>query len=72
MLNGSIESKSDQMIAFPWQEIMQIGLGQLRLSPKDFWALSLRELNAMIGAYRPVFNGLNRQTLNALMQAYPD
>ncbi|MGU3574762.1 rcc01693 family protein [Brucellaceae bacterium C25G] len=72
MLSGSFESKSDQDNAFPWKEIMQIGLGQLRLAPKDFWAMSLLELHAMIGAHKSVFNGTDRQTLQALMHSYPD
>lgn len=72
MLNMRLESKSDLAIAFPWAEVMQIGLGQLRLAPKDFWVLSLRELNAMIGAHMPVVNVPDRQVLDALMQTYPD
>lgn len=72
MLNTRLESKSDPAPAFPWAEVMQIGLGQLRLAPKDFWALSLRELNAMIGAHMPVVNVPDRQVLDDLMQAYPD
>ncbi|MFK4824088.1 rcc01693 family protein [Paenochrobactrum sp. BZR 588] len=72
MLNTHFESKSDLDSAFPWADVMQIGLGQFRLAPKDFWALSLRELNAMIGAYQLKVNVPDRQTLNELMQAYPD
>lgn len=72
MLNKRFESKSDPATAFPWAEVMQIGLGQLRLAPKDFWALSLVELNAMIGVHMPVVNVPDRQVLDALMQAYPD
>ena len=32
--------------AFPWCAAMRFGLGTLRLSPRDFWAMTPRELAA--------------------------
>jgi uncharacterized phage protein (TIGR02216 family) len=59
---------------FPWAEAMQIGLGLLRLPPKDFWAMTPRELAAAIaglaGPPRP--EPLGPQDLATLMQRYPD
>ena len=34
------------MNAFPWKNAMKFGLGVLRLAPKDFWAMTPRELSA--------------------------
>ena len=34
---------------FPWADAMRFGLGKLRLSPRDFWAMTPRELAAAMG-----------------------
>jgi uncharacterized phage protein (TIGR02216 family) len=36
---------------FPWQQAMQFAFGQLRLSPKAFWSMTMHELNAAMAAY---------------------
>lgn len=55
---------------------MEAGLGALRLSPCDFWAMTPRELDAALkGAFGPrasVSEPLSRGDLAALMQRYPD
>ncbi len=53
---------------------MEAGLGTLRLSPKDFWAMTPRELDAALsGAFgHRAGQPLSRADLAALMQAYPD
>ncbi len=53
---------------------MEAGLGALRLAPKDFWAMSPRELDAALaGAFgHRAGEPLSRAGLAALMQAYPD
>ncbi|MEM1307266.1 MAG: phage tail assembly chaperone [Pseudomonadota bacterium] len=52
---------------------MQLGLGVLRLSPRDFWAMTPRELTAAAGLSQPTSAGrLGRSDLARLMQAYPD
>ena len=38
------------MTAFPWNAAMQFGFGVLKLSARDFWALTPRELAAAWGA----------------------
>jgi uncharacterized phage protein (TIGR02216 family) len=54
---------------FPWGRIMQLGMGHLRLSPHEFWRSTLREISNALGhPPRPLL----RQTLNALMEQYPD
>lgn len=49
---------------------MRAGLGDLRLSPREFWAATPREIAAAFdrgGGAAPA-----RADLEALMQAYPD
>lgn len=61
------------MSAFPWDEAMAFGLGVLRLPPKDFWAMTPRELaRAMEGVRGRSGGPLGREALNGLMAAYPD
>lgn len=54
---------------------MAFGLGKLRLSPDQFWAMSLREIDAAIEGYlgnsRTVTNP-SRTTINEMMAQYPD
>jgi uncharacterized phage protein (TIGR02216 family) len=47
---------------FPWASVIRFGLGRLRLHPEAFWALSLPELVALIGAG----DRRNPQPVNAL------
>ena len=54
-----------------WGALLRAGLRDLRLSPREFWALTPAELMLMLGldaAARP----LGRAGLEALMAAYPD
>lgn len=54
---------------------MAFGLGVLRLAPKDFWAMSLAELNAALaGATGVAWAGepISRNDLGALMRRFPD
>ncbi|MBB4065723.1 putative phage protein (TIGR02216 family) [Gellertiella hungarica] len=50
---------------------MHFGLGRLRLSPSDFWAMSPRELCAAAGPAREAA-GPDRPALDALMARFPD
>ncbi|MGL4813332.1 MAG: phage tail assembly chaperone [Beijerinckiaceae bacterium] len=58
---------------FDWDGVMAFGFGVLRLSPKDFWALSLDEIAA---AWRSIFGSAHalptRDAIAALMQQFPD
>jgi uncharacterized phage protein (TIGR02216 family) len=55
---------------FPWDDFMRLGLGTLRLSPRDFWAASPREIVAALPRAKRA--GLGRDGLFALMQRFPD
>lgn len=48
---------------------MQLGIGTLRLAPHDFWRCTLREL---VAALATPAAPLRRQTLDELMQKWPD
>ncbi|MFP5075728.1 rcc01693 family protein [Rhizobium sp. YIM 134829] len=56
---------------FPWEAVLHAGLGRLRLSPDQFWAMTPRELTA---ALTPpcTSSALRRGDLAALMAAFPD
>jgi uncharacterized phage protein (TIGR02216 family) len=54
---------------FPWSQLMRLGLGHLRLSLQEFWRSTLREISSATGVSS---SPLLRQTLNELMEHYPD
>ncbi|MBB3769809.1 putative phage protein (TIGR02216 family) [Angulomicrobium tetraedrale] len=59
--------------AFPWREAMAFGFGRLRLSSRDFWALTPREFAAAVEAVAgPARAPLDRTGLAALMARFPD
>lgn len=62
------------MTPFPWNEAMRLGFGVLRLSSREFWGLTPRELasafEALSGRSRSPAPG--RETLAGLMAAFPD
>lgn len=54
---------------------MAAGLGQLGLAPRDFWAMTPRELDAAVrGHYRlgAATTPLSRDALETLLATYPD
>jgi len=59
--------------ALPWDEAMSVGLGLLRLSPRDFWRMTPREL---AGALTPLAartaGAPSRGGLDELMRRFPD
>lgn len=58
---------------FPWDAVMAFGLGRLRLSPADFWAMTPRELAAAAdGVFGTRAEPLGRSGLKALMARFPD
>jgi uncharacterized phage protein (TIGR02216 family) len=58
---------------FPWREAIGFGLGVLRLSPPDFWAMTPRELACAIEALRGRAGApLDRAAFDELMTRYPD
>jgi uncharacterized phage protein (TIGR02216 family) len=54
---------------FPWTRFMELGIGVLRLSPKDFWNATPREIAAAFGG-PPL--PLQRSSFEDLMRRYPD
>jgi uncharacterized phage protein (TIGR02216 family) len=54
---------------FPWTRIMQLGLGVLRLPPKEFWNATPREIAA---AFPAAALPMARGSLEDLMKRYPD
>lgn len=62
------------MRAFPWDEAMRLGFGVMRLSSREFWGLTPRELAAALGGGPPGGRGAppSRAGLSELMRRYPD
>ncbi len=54
-----------------WRGLMHAGLNQLRLTPRDFWALTPAELQMMLGAQGGVAPMVRGQ-LDALLRDFPD
>ena len=54
-----------------WPALMRLGLRDLRLHPRDFWALTPLELMIMAGLERAP-GPLTRARLNELAARYPD
>ena len=58
---------------FPWRQAIGFGLGVLRLSPQQFWAMTPRELAYAIEAASGRGGApLPRAAFNELMKRYPD
>ena len=55
---------------FPWGPMMAMGLGTLRLSPRDFWAATPREIAAAFA--RTPRAALPRDVLEQLLEQFPD
>lgn len=51
---------------------MHAGLGQLRLSPQSFWAITMRELAFALGHLTSRDHTPSRHVLDTLMRAFPD
>lgn len=62
------------MTSFPWDEAMRFGFGVLRLSSREFWGLSPRELAAAFEARSGLSRGSapGRDALAGLMRRFPD
>ncbi len=59
------------MSGLDWAGLLRAGLGQLRLTPEQFWRLSPAELRIMLGA-EAAPAPLTRARLDELAAAYPD
>ena len=52
---------------------MAAGLGLLRLSPKEFWAMTPREFERAVSVFAPAETGApGRSEFAELMRAFPD
>ena len=61
------------MSAFPWDDAMRLGFGVLKLSSRDFWGLTPRELAAAFEALSgPRRSPPDREQLKTLMERFPD
>lgn len=61
------------MTAFPWREAMRLGFGVLRLSSREFWALTPRELSAAFEALSGRQTAApDRARLTTMMEQFPD
>lgn len=58
------------MSRFPWDRFMALGLGVLRLPPREFWAATPREIAAAFP--RSAAPEMPRAVLQSLMQRFPD
>ena len=61
--------------AFPFADAMAFGLGVLRLSPTDFWAMTIPELVAAVRGLRGrlgLGEPLPRRALARLIARFPD
>jgi uncharacterized phage protein (TIGR02216 family) len=53
--------------------VLAIGLGILRLAPKDFWAMTPRELAAAIrGLFGEIAAPIDRAAFDELARRFPD
>ncbi|MDN5928914.1 MAG: phage tail assembly chaperone [Hyphomicrobiales bacterium] len=58
---------------FPWDDVIHVGLGLLRLSPRDFWAMTPTEFAAAAGlSRRSSALPPTRTDLSRLMCEFPD
>lgn len=60
---------------FPWDQLIGMGLGRLRLSPRDFWTMTPRELASVLRGLNAASGAVTaprRGTLEALMTTFPD
>ena len=61
---------SAQENKFPWARMMELGLGVLRLNPRDFWAATPREIAAAFPKHASP--ATDRAGLEQLMRQFPD
>ena len=60
------------MTALPWRDLMRFGFGTLRLSPSEFWALTVPEITAAIEAHFPKADAPARADFQSLLHRFPD
>ena len=58
-------------MSLDWAGLMRAGLHELRLSPRDFWAMTPAELQIALGRSGSGL-GMTRARLDALLEQFPD
>jgi uncharacterized phage protein (TIGR02216 family) len=51
---------------------MAFGLGVLKLAPAAFWAMTLREIAAVVSGMAAARDGIGRGALDEMMRRFPD
>nr|WP_255663325.1 rcc01693 family protein [Nitratireductor sp. B36] len=68
-----MNAAATQVRPFPWNEVMGVAFGVLRLPPGAFWGMTPRELNCALEALCGSAPGVPaRSDLDQLMQRFPD
>lgn len=59
---------------FPWDDMIGLGLGLLRLAPRDFWAMTPREMAHVLNLFSGggAASSPGKRSLDALMALFPD
>lgn len=60
------------MKPIPWDDLIRLGLVELRLRPDVFWDLTPAELILIAGLGADEARSISRQGFDALMQKFPD
>lgn len=60
------------MSGIAWDELLKVGLGDLRLDPEVFWSLTPVELMLLSGRGSTPAQTLDRGVLGELMKRFPD
>jgi uncharacterized phage protein (TIGR02216 family) len=66
---------TQQNAEIPWQDMLYISSYSLKLSPIEFWQLTINEFFALILRYKQhtsSFFPISTTELQALIQQYPD
>jgi uncharacterized phage protein (TIGR02216 family) len=56
----------------PWRALLHFGFRHLKLSPQEFWSMTLHELSAALQTTAGSAGALQRDDLDRLMTSYPD
>ncbi|WMS41698.1 phage tail assembly chaperone [Acuticoccus sp. MNP-M23] len=65
------KTAADTPQPFPWRDLMALFIGERGFAPRDFWALTLPEIEAVLGP-APSSHATRRHDLARLMEAFPD
>lgn len=72
-LPRSSDERSDVDYRFPWANWFNYAVGILKLSPKEFWCLSVIEWRWLLqNSPSTRHETLSRHMLDALIEQYPD